>query len=175
MAKWHKQSQSKFQLLNCLLISHIYDRCLFYSGFVIIFLHVPPKNGLIALQTPRTSRLSTFFYCQAVSPALLSTYILVWYNVIAMYNIKLSDILYDWQLSMASFRFCETHLLHIKPFVVNKSAMRPFLGGIIFEWGFQLNQIDRPRRVMLARPVCHVLCNPKCLDCKDLLRHAPLA
>ena len=47
----------------------------------------------------------------------------------AIYNIKLSNILYDWQLSMASFRFCETYLLHIRPFVVNKSAISPFLGG----------------------------------------------
>jgi len=31
---------------------------------------------------------------------------------------------------MVSFRFCETDLLHIKPFVVNKSAISPFLGGI---------------------------------------------
>jgi len=30
---------------------------------------------------------------------------------------------------MASFRFCETCLLHIKPCVVNKSAIFPFLGG----------------------------------------------
>ena len=40
----------------------------------------PPKNGQIALQTPRTSRLSTFYYCQVVNRALLrllSTYILV--------------------------------------------------------------------------------------------------
>jgi len=40
----------------------------------------PPKNGLIALQTPRTSRLSTFNYCHLVIRALLrllSTYILV--------------------------------------------------------------------------------------------------
>ena len=28
-----------------------------------------PKNGLIALQTPRTSRLSTFYYCQVVNRA----------------------------------------------------------------------------------------------------------
>ena len=46
------------------------------------------------------------------------------------YNIKLSKILYHWQLSMALFRFCETCLLHIKPFVVNKSAIIPFLGGM---------------------------------------------
>jgi len=41
---------------------------------------LPPKNGLFALQTPRTSRLSTFYYCQVVNRAwlrLLSTYILV--------------------------------------------------------------------------------------------------
>jgi len=40
----------------------------------------PPKNGLIALQTPRTRRLSSFYYCQVVNRALLkllSTYILV--------------------------------------------------------------------------------------------------
>jgi len=48
----------------------------------------------------------------------------------AIYNIQVSNILYDWQLSMASFRFCETYLLHIKPYllhikplVVNKSAI----------------------------------------------------
>jgi len=33
---------------------------------------------------------------------------------------------------MASFRFCETDLIHIKPFVVNKSAISPFLGGPYF-------------------------------------------
>ena len=46
---------------------------------ICIYIH-PPKNGLIALQTPRTSRLSTFNYCQVVNRALLrllSTYILV--------------------------------------------------------------------------------------------------
>jgi len=48
----------------------------------------------------------------------------------AIYHIELSNILYDWQLSMASFRFCETYLLHIRPFVVNKSAISPFLGGL---------------------------------------------
>jgi len=92
----------------------------------------PPKNGKIALQTPRTSRLSTFYYCQVVNRALLrllSTYILVFYRVLANYSIKLSNILYHWVLSMASFRFCETYLLHIKPFVVNKSAISSFLGG----------------------------------------------
>jgi len=60
---------------------------------------------------------------------LLSTHILVLYRVLANYNMKLSNILYHWLLSMASFRFCETYLLHIKPFVVNKSAISPFLGG----------------------------------------------
>ena len=33
---------------------------------------------------------------------------------------------------MASFRFCETYSLHIKLFVVNKSAISPFLGGVAF-------------------------------------------
>jgi len=50
---------------------------------------------------------------------------------VANYNIKSSNILYHWQLLMASFRFCQTHLLHIKPLVVNKSAISPFLGGYI--------------------------------------------
>ena len=96
------------------------------------FAYVPPKNGLIALKTPRTSRLSTFHYCQVVNRQLLrllSTYILVYYGVMANYNITLSNIQHHWQLSIASFRFCETYLLHIKPFVVNRSAMCPFLGG----------------------------------------------
>ena len=48
----------------------------------------------------------------------------------ANFNIKLSNILYQWQFSMASFRFCATCLLHIKPFVVNTSAIFPFLGGL---------------------------------------------
>ena len=39
--------------------------------------------------------------------------------------------MYHWLLSMASFRFCETYLLHIQPFVVNKSAISPFLGGLL--------------------------------------------
>jgi len=89
----------------------------------------PPKNGLIALQTPRTCRLTVFKYCQVVNRQLLrllSTHILVEYRVIANYTIKLRNILYHWQLSMASFHFCETCLLHIKPFVVNKSAIFPF-------------------------------------------------
>ena len=30
---------------------------------------------------------------------------------------------------MASFRFCGKNLIHIKLFVVNKSAISPFLGG----------------------------------------------
>ena len=55
----------------------------------------------------------------------------------ANYNIKSSNILYYWQLSLASFRFCETHLLHIKPFVVNKSAISPFLGGQESVWCWQ--------------------------------------
>ena len=57
----------------------------------------PPKNGKIALQSPRTSWLSTFYYCQVVNRAwlrLLSTYILVLYRVLANCNIKLSNILY---------------------------------------------------------------------------------
>jgi len=48
--------------------------------YTLSTLHMPPKNGLNALQTPRTSRLSTFNYCQVVNRALLrllSTYILV--------------------------------------------------------------------------------------------------
>jgi len=32
---------------------------------------------------------------------------------------------------MASFRSCEKYLLHIKPFVVNNSAISPFLGGAV--------------------------------------------
>jgi len=51
---------------------------------------------------------------------------------VANYNIKLSNILYHWQLSMASFCFCETNSLHIKPFVLNKSAISPFLGGMCY-------------------------------------------
>jgi len=42
--------------------------------------------------------------------------------------------LYHWLLSMASFRFCETYLLHIQPFVVNKSAISPFLGGLLLQY-----------------------------------------
>ena len=49
--------------------------------------------------------------------------------MLANYNMKLSKILYHRQLSTASFRFCETYLLHIKPFVGNQSAISPFLGG----------------------------------------------
>jgi len=59
----------------------------------------------------------------------VSTYILVFYRYLSNYNIKLSNILYHWLLSMASFRFCETYLLHIKPLVVNKSAIFPFWGS----------------------------------------------
>ena len=44
------------------------------------------------------------------------------------YNIKLTNVLYHWILSMASFRFCETYLLHIKLFVGNQCANSPFLG-----------------------------------------------
>ena len=73
----------------------------------------------------RTSRLSTFYYCRVVKIALLrslSTYILVQCRVIENYTIKLSNISNHWKLSMPTFRFCETYLLHIKPFVFNKSA-----------------------------------------------------
>ena len=62
--------------------------------------------------------------------SLLSTYISVLYRVLANYYIKLSKILYHWFLSMYSFRFCETNLLHIKLFVGNQSVIYPFLGGI---------------------------------------------
>jgi len=94
--------------------------------------HHPLKNGKIALQTPRTSRLSTFCYCQVVDTALLKSlnvYILVLNRILANYNIKLSNILYHWQSSISSFRLCETYLLHIKLFVVNNSVISPFLGG----------------------------------------------
>ena len=37
--------------------------------------HKPTKNGLIALQTPRTSRLSTFCYCQVVSFTKTTQYV----------------------------------------------------------------------------------------------------
>ena len=40
--------------------------------------------------------------------------------------------MYHWLLSMASFRFCETYLLHIKLFVGNNSVISPFLGSV---WG----------------------------------------
>ena len=50
----------------------------------------------------------------------------------ANYNIKLINILFHWILSMASFRFCETYLLHIKLFVGNNSVISPFLGSV---WG----------------------------------------
>jgi len=82
----------------------------------------------------------------------LSTYILVENRMIANYNIKLSNIWYHWQLSMASLRLCETCLLHIKPFVVNKSAIFPFLGG---KRGPRKEKFPRPGRptfwVKLAR------------------------
>ena len=90
------------------------------------------SGGLIALQTPRTCRFPAFEYCQVVNRQLLRllrTYILVEYRVILNYIIKSSNILYHWQLSMDSFRFCQTCLLHIKPFVVNNNAIFPFLGG----------------------------------------------
>ena len=93
---------------------------------MMIKMFIPPKNGKIALQTPRTCRLSTFYYCQVVNRALLrllSTYILVLYRVLANYNIELSNILYHRLLSMASFHFCETYFLHVKPFVVNKTMI----------------------------------------------------
>ena len=57
---------------------------------------------------------------------------------------------------MASFRFCETFLLHIKPFVVNKSAVFPFLGGSMN----RATQIDesclKDQRVMSHRSTSHV-------------------
>jgi len=75
--------------------------------------------------------MSTFQYCQVVNLALLrllSTCILVLFRMLANYSIKLNNILYHWLLSMPSFRFCETYLLHIKLFVGNQSAISPFLG-----------------------------------------------
>jgi len=64
---------------TCDMWKSLWKTCI---GFFEKHTHVfhPPKNGLIALQTPRTSQLSTFYYCQVVNRALLrllSTYILV--------------------------------------------------------------------------------------------------
>ena len=52
--------------------------------------------------------------------------------------------MYHWQLSIASFHFCEIHLLHIKPFVAKKSANFPFLGG---EFAAEIS-------VVVAKSVC---------------------
>ena len=59
---------------------------------------------------------------------------------------------------MASFRFCETHLLHIKPFVVNKSAISPFLCGSIHPRTFAVERCSR------------AMCTP---DSDTRLTHAP--
>jgi len=65
-----------------------------YGRNVNTYMRNPPKNGLIALQTPRTSRFPTFCYCQVVNRALLrllSKYVLVWYKVMANYNMKIEE------------------------------------------------------------------------------------
>jgi len=46
---------------------------------------------------------------------------------------------------MASFRFCETCLLHVKPFVVNKSAIFPFLGGYTFALITKTNKMPKEK------------------------------
>jgi len=112
------------------LLSYCFWRCVLYVWFIYQRVidscnynrhdnyntqYTPPKNAKIALQTPRTSRLSTFYYCQVVNWALLrllSTYILVLYRVLENYNIKSSNILYHWLLSMASFRFFVKHIYY---------------------------------------------------------------
>ena len=64
--------------------------------------------------------------------------------MIANYNIKLSNILYEWQLSMTSFGFCETCLRHMKPFLQEFDfsilAISPFLGG---RYHGKKSQLDR--------------------------------
>jgi len=51
---------------------------------------------------------------------------------------------------MASFRFYETYLLHIKPFVLNKSVISPFLGGFTQQKDtvFHTNQSSKPCTVL---------------------------
>ena len=61
----------------CIVYAHTCVR-INSRAYVHVSIYVPPKNGLIALLTPRTSRLSTFYFCQVVNRALLrllSTYI----------------------------------------------------------------------------------------------------
>jgi len=61
---------------------------------------------------------------------------------------------------MASFRFCETYLLHIKPFVVSKSAISQFLGGQLPGGWLELNMMGRSivmgRRALVATVATHV-------------------
>ena len=100
---------------------------------------IRPRIEKNALQTPRTGRFPDFEYCQVVdrqSLKLLSTHVLVYYGVLANYNVKLSKILCHGFLSMDSFRFCETYLLHIKLFVGNQSMVSPFLGGYIYTYTY---------------------------------------
>ena len=48
------------------------------------------------------------------------------------YKISLSKILFHGFLSMDSFRFCETCLLHIKLFVGDWSASSPFFDDLLY-------------------------------------------
>jgi len=78
----------------------------------------------------------------------------------ANFNIKLSNILYHWQLSMASFRFCETCLLHIEPFVVITSAIFPFLGGT--NAIIEVSRTVSSQRYSLYRPKVHHVVLSEC-------------
>jgi len=86
-------------------------------------------------RTPNATNMSIVHFLQLpgsqFSFAEITEYIYfsLIYSLGELQYIKLSNMLYHWLLSMVSFRFCETYLLHIEPFVVNKSVISPFLGG----------------------------------------------
>ena len=72
------------------------------------------------------------FYCLVVFPfllRLLGSNILAYYDLSVNLNIKVSKILYHWDLSLVSFRFCTTQYLHFTTRVFGHSVISPFLGG----------------------------------------------
>ena len=97
----------------------------------------PPKNGEIALQSPRTEfwRVGQYGYSTncAARMKLLTLLVEIIQSTMLVHlnlNIQVTKILYQWLLLLHSFRFCETYLTTHPRFVASTSAISPFLGGI---------------------------------------------
>jgi len=74
----------------------------------------PPKMREIALWPFTNGSIADFQYCLVVLPSLLrllrvlGTNVVVYYNLAVNSHIRVSKTLYQWTLSLASFRLCET-------------------------------------------------------------------